>query len=61
MASPDGTIPALDLCEGPVLEIETLFLIPRISTLVLASQVAPGILPLKKDANAGIEPTIIAT
>lgn len=42
------------LLEAPLLEL-------RMREFKLASQDAPGISPLKKDANAGIEPTIIAT
>lgn len=42
-----------------VFEAPDLHLISR--EFILVSQTAPGILPLKKDANAGIEATIIAT
>lgn len=40
---------------------EALRLNLRTKERILACQKAPGIVPLKKDANAGVEPTIIAT
>ena len=44
-----------------MLFLETLGLLLRKRELIRASQRAPGMVPLKKDANAGIEATIIAT
>ena len=54
-------MPAVRLCEETTLLLKAARLDLRTREFMLASQDAPGILPLKKDENAGIEPTTIAT
>ena len=61
MNPPEGDTTFLDVCKSSVLLVEAPCLNLRMNEPILACQKAPGILPLKKDAKAGVEPTTIAT
>ena len=61
MNSSDERSSVVVLRESLILLLEAACLVLRMREFILDSRDAPGICPLKKDANAGIDPTIMAT